>query len=69
MNSPRQKLTMDDSLFGYFRLSGECQWYSVLLVSLLTTIWPEVNADETLTSFEAFDEPWKEYVFSSHRIR
>lgn len=22
-----------------------------------------------LTSFEAFDEPWKEYVFSSHRIR
>lgn len=47
MNSPRQKLTIDDSLFGYFRLSSECQWYSVLLVSLLTTIWPEVNADET----------------------
>lgn len=47
MNSTRQKLTMDGSLFGYFRLSGECQRYSVLLVSLLTTIWPEVNADET----------------------
>lgn len=47
MDGSRQELTMDGSFPWYFRLSGECQWYPILLVSLLASAWDEANADGT----------------------
>lgn len=45
MDGSDQELTMDGSFPWYFHLSGECQWYPILLVSLLLTVRGKTNAD------------------------